>query len=66
MRMLVVSGSYQNCENGVVSQLMIVGLEAVVNLLMHVTEGVDRILIIMYRRPTLYPLEIAVDFLKSL
>jgi len=47
MRMLVVSGSYQNCENGVVSQLMVVGLEAVVNLLMHVTEGVHRILFIL-------------------
>ncbi len=47
MRMLVVSGSYQNCENGVMSQMMVVGLEAVVNLLMHVTEGVDRILFIL-------------------
>ncbi len=26
----------------------------------------DRYIVFMYRRPTLYPLEIAVDFLKSL
>ncbi len=35
--------------------------------LMHILgERVRVIKIFMYRRPTLYPLEIAVDFLKSL
>ncbi len=30
------------------------------------TENVEGLKYFMYRRPTLYPLEIAVDFLKSL
>ncbi len=44
MLMLVVSGSYQNCENGVVSQLMVVGKVgtvegALVNLLISCDRG---------------------------